>query len=377
MIRKSDVQWWVLEARKHPESATEIIEELARRLIELDEENERLRDEIVRWQQRTPPAAASSSEVQALQRKVETLQSLLDGEQTTEACLVLISERLQSARLPLSQAQQMAHDGQSALDKRALLSLWGLLLAQPQQELLLLTSQERGLKATLADVPLLIPEGDWPTSEGQGLTAGERLTAAAVVGELPRFWTVATRHGYVQRFVRVAFDRQLAQGTPVVRTPLRNDVPVAIVNGDRGDVLLVTRWGKAVRFSQRVIESQGSIALTLDADDEIVAALALPQDTEILIVTASGYAMRRDMAQLAARSRPGGTGKTLINAHDVLAVFPYLAQAWLVYLTYAGRLLFVSTADIPRQERVSRGIKTHDLRPDPAVAVALVPKEVQ
>ena len=34
MIRKSDIQWWVLEAKKHPESAPTIIEELAKRLTE-------------------------------------------------------------------------------------------------------------------------------------------------------------------------------------------------------------------------------------------------------------------------------------------------------------------------------------------------------
>jgi len=30
MIRKGDIQWWVLEAKKHPESAPTIIEELAK-----------------------------------------------------------------------------------------------------------------------------------------------------------------------------------------------------------------------------------------------------------------------------------------------------------------------------------------------------------
>lgn len=44
MIRKGDVQWWVLEAKKHPQSVPTIIEELAKRLAELDAENERLRD---------------------------------------------------------------------------------------------------------------------------------------------------------------------------------------------------------------------------------------------------------------------------------------------------------------------------------------------
>lgn len=371
MIRKSDVQWWVLEAKKHPESAPAIIEELAKRLTELDTENERLRDDIVRLQRRAP-AAASSAEVKALQSRVETLQSLLDGEKSAEVSVVFLSNRLQSARTPLSQAQQMAHQGRPALDKRALLGLRCLLLARPGDELLLLTSQGRGLQVPVSDIPLLADGGDWPPVQDHSLTAGERLTAAVVVAEPPRFWTVATRRGYVQRFVRVAFDRGLAQGDRLVRSSLRNDEPVAAVNGDRGDVLLITRWGKGVRFSHRAIEGQGSVALNLEPDDEVVAALALPTETEILVVTASGYAARRDTARLAARSRPGGAGRALIQAHDVLAAFPYSTQARLLYLTYSGKLVFVSVTDAPLQERTGKGTHLRDMSRDPAVAVTFV-----
>ena len=48
MIRKGDVQWWVLEARKYPEAAPIAIEFLAERLSELDKENEDLRQKSSR-----------------------------------------------------------------------------------------------------------------------------------------------------------------------------------------------------------------------------------------------------------------------------------------------------------------------------------------
>jgi DNA gyrase/topoisomerase IV subunit A len=382
MIRKSDVQWWVLEAKKHPESAPAIIEELAKRLVELDAESERLRDDIIRLQRRAP-AAGPGDDVKVLQRKVETLQGLLDGEGSAEACVVFLSDQLQSARLPLSQVQQMAREGRPALDKRALLGLRCLLLARPHDELLLLTSQGRGLKAQASDVPTLREGGAWPFEaqdspmiEGQGLAAGERLTAAVAVGEPPRFWTVATRRGHVQRLVRAAFDRRLAQGDQLVKSPLHNDVPIAIVSGDRGDLLLLTRWGKGVRFSQRAVEGQGSVALELDPDDEVVDALALPADAEILVVTATGHAARRDTARFPARSRPGGAGRTLIQAHDVLGAFPYSSEARLLYLTYSARMALVSTTDLPLQERAGKGTPLRDLSRDPAVAVLLVTEDL-
>jgi len=373
MIHKRDVQWWVLEAEKHPESARTIIEKLAKRLIELDAENERLRDELIRLRQRAP-TTTSSTEVKALRRKVEMLQGLLHSKEPSGASVVFLSDQLRSARIALSQARKLIRSDRPVLDHRALLQLRCMLLAHPGDELLILSSQGRGFKRILADVLPLTEESTWPSDESQALQPGERLTAAVTVGEPPRFWTIATRRGYVQRFVRVRLDRIVAQGDRLFNSPFRNDEPVAILNGDRGDLLLVTRWGQGVRFPQRAIETQGSVALELDPDDEVVAALALPTDIEILIVTASGYAARRDAALFRARSRLGGVGKSLIRAHNVLAVCPYVSKAQLLYLTYAGKLVSIPTADIPLRDRLGKGTHLRDMSRDPAVAVAFIPQ---
>ena len=154
MIRKSDVQWWVLEAQKHPESAATIVEQLAERLIELDRENERLRDQLIRLQRRAP-ATANRAEVTTLQRRVKELQSRLGSASSTEPALIFLSERLQSARLPLSQVRQMADQGRPVLNQQALLAFKCLLLASPHQELLLLTNQGRGFRLLQLEVPTL------------------------------------------------------------------------------------------------------------------------------------------------------------------------------------------------------------------------------
>ena len=78
MIRKSDVKWWILEARKHPESATKIIQELVNRLAALDEQNEGLRNRIIQLQQRRAPVESGSAQVQNLQRQVDVLKSMME-----------------------------------------------------------------------------------------------------------------------------------------------------------------------------------------------------------------------------------------------------------------------------------------------------------
>ncbi|MCP4540309.1 MAG: hypothetical protein GY832_24480, partial [Chloroflexi bacterium] len=137
-------------------------------------------------------------------------------------------------------------------------------------------------------------------------------------------------------------------------------------------LLVLTRWGKGVRFSQRTIAGQGSIALELEPDDEVVAALPLLSDTHVLVVTAASFAMLRDTAQFKARSKPGSAGKTLIQAFDALAIFPREPDAHLLYLTYSGKLALVPITDIPLHTRSRKGSRVRIFDRDPALAVVPV-----
>ena len=246
MIRRSDVQWWLLEAKKDPESALAIIEALAGRLAELDAENERLRDELIQVQRAAPPPV-DSAEVGALQSKVDTLHAILQGQASTETAVVLVSEGGELARMPISQVRLRLRQDRPALSRSAVLSACALLVARPQDDVLVLTSQGRFRKVSLHTIPYLVDDDSWPVAEGESVAPGERATAAIAVAKPPRFWTVVTRRGYVRQLLRLHIDKQLGQDEVIVNSSLHNDAPVAIVDGDRGDLLLITRWGRSSR----------------------------------------------------------------------------------------------------------------------------------
>jgi DNA gyrase/topoisomerase IV subunit A len=373
MIRKDDVKWWIAEAQKHPQAAPSIVEALSERLIALDEENERLRDEIIRLERRAP-GTIDSEEVSVLRDKIATLQALVNGGVSDEPCVVLLSDGLQAARVRLAQVHRLARQEQVVLNKGAMLGLRCVLLARPHEELLLLTSQGRGLKVPVSDVPLL-GGSDWPAADGPASGENEWLTGAVAVAHQPRFWTVVTRRGFVRQLIRVDFDRRVEKGEPLIESPFRRDVPLAIVDGDEGDLMLVTRWGKEIRFPQRSIESAGSVGLELDDDDEVIAALSLRDDgVHVLVVTADSFAVRRGASQFEPRPRPGGKGQSFIQAFDVLGAFCCEPQDRLLYLTYSGKVVFASVGDIPLYTRSSKGARVYAFDRDPAVAVVLVPE---
>ena len=373
MIRSSDVQWWIQEAKKDPGSAPLIIEELAQRLSELDAENERLRGEVIRLEQGGSQATQESERVASLQRKIKGLQAILNSQTSAEMAVVFLTDRLASARIPLSQVRIRLRANRRALNRMAALDVSMMLTARPQDELLGFTNRGRVVPLHVQSIPWLSDDEDWKPAEETPLQGtGERLTAAATLNKPPRFWTIVTRRGFARQVLHPQLERQKDGNEPLFTSPLAPDQPVAAIDGDRGDLFLITRWGQAVRFPHRAIGTQGTIALEVDPDDEVVGALTLPADSEILVLTAAGYAMRRDSSQIKQQSRPGGSGKRFIQAFDVLTAASITSRGKLLYLTCGGKFVSAPTANIQLLTRLGKGVQVQDLSQDPAVAVTFV-----
>jgi DNA gyrase/topoisomerase IV subunit A len=224
----------------------------------------------------------------------------------------------------------------------------------------------------MAEIPFL-RESVWPDEPQLALETGEQVAAAVVIGEAPRFWTVVTRRGTVRQFLHARLQRILDEQTSLFRPSSRTDEPVNIVSGDRGDLLLITRWGKVVRFPQRAIDTQGVLALELDRDDSVAGALSLPDDSEVIAATASGVLLRRDTGTFSRQTRPGGSGRAFIQAFDVLGVYPAPPRGKLLFLTYAGTFATVAPTEATLQTRLSRGTPLVDLASNPAIAALFVP----
>jgi DNA gyrase/topoisomerase IV subunit A len=259
------------------------------------------------------------------------------------------------------------------MDADALVDLRSLLLARSVDDVLLLTSQGRARLLSVPAIPLVSDNVVWRPDEREDQGTDEWLAAATTTASAPRFWTIVTRRGYCCQYIRIALEQAVAREDQILNSPLDRDAASVVVSGDTDDLLVVSRWGAGLRFPQRAIASSGSLAMELEPDDEIAAALPIESELEILIVTASGYAVRRDSSSLKMMTRPGGTGKPLIRAFDVLGLFPYVRDAQLLFLTQSGRLVRAPVTDLPLTARYGKGQVVCDLSRDPAVGVVCIP----
>ncbi|HEX2239788.1 MAG TPA: DNA gyrase subunit A [Actinomycetota bacterium] len=130
--------------------------------------------------------------------------------------------------------------------------------------------------------------------------------------ETYRYLLIATKRGMVKKTLFREYDSSRREG--IIALNLRDGDEVVRVRPTSGknDVLLITRKGKAIRFSEEKVRPMGRtatgvIGIRLDADDEVVSCDVVEEEAELLIVTEYGYGKRTKLGQFPRKGR-GGKG---------------------------------------------------------------------
>ncbi len=222
---------------------------------------------------------------------------------------------------------------------------------------------------------------------GLALEADETVAAVMALDafDTDRFLLFATRRGVVKRTRLDAFD---SPRSVLIAISLADDdelIAVGVTDGTR-DVVLVSASGNAIRFPESDVRPMGRTAAgvrgqRINGDDRVLAMSAVPPADEddgeyLLVVTEGGYGKRTPLTSYTAQGRGGRGVRTvqLTPRRGGLAgalVVPYEAEVLLV--TDTGTLIRMDLADVRPMGRSTQGVSL--MRPgDDAsvVAVALV-----
>ena len=191
----------------------------------------------------------------------------------------------------------------------------------------------------LHHLPVLdVPEGA-RASRGQsisGLTQADRVDP--IVTMLPvddlnseRFVVFLTRNGLMKRTKLSEFANPRAGG--VIAAGLKEGdriMDVLLSDGD-GEVMLVTRGGRAIRFPESVLSvlgrtAQGVKGIDLKGEDAVVGMLLIRREAWVLTVTEDGKGKRMEVGDFPLQKRgglgtlagPSGDETALVSALEVL-----------------------------------------------------------
>ena len=210
------------------------------------------------------------------------------------------------------------------------------------------------------------------------LEDGEEVTAIVTTDAFgpEEYLTMATRNGYVKRTQADAFEEVRSNG--LIATSLEADdelVDVIVTDGDR-DLVIATEQGMSIRFDESEIRPMGRTArgvngIKLGADDAVVGMVATAEDRDLLTVTKHGYGKRTPLTDYTKQSR---YGKGLIDIKTderngvVRAVKSVSADDELIVMSEVGQIMRTRVQEISKVSRNTKGVVIMDIPPEDAVA---------
>ena len=202
------------------------------------------------------------------------------------------------------------------------------------------------------------------------LTEGSRadpFTALLQVDSLTADGQVVfvTGRGTVKRTRLSEFSNPRAAGLAASRVRPGDRIVAVMLSEGGADVMLATRQGRAIRFTEGQVPVMGRAAfgvrgIRLRGDDLVVSALLIRREGTVLAVSDQGWGRRTDVNDYPLRKRgglgvlmtpPGGGAGRLIGAIEVLD------QDAVMLVTAAGRITQVVAGDVPVTRKTTRGTR--------------------
>ena len=195
------------------------------------------------------------------------------------------------------------------------------------------------------------------------------------------YLVLATRRGVVKKTKFTDYNTPL-KSEGIIAINLREDdelVEAFLSSGD-SDLLLVSRRGQAIRFHEKEARAMGRATggvrgMSLRSGDEVIAAGVAQDDADLLVVTEQGYGKRTQIRDYPRKGRGGLGVKTvqLTEAKGQLAGARLVREGYQVMLiSTGGTVIRMPVEGIRRAGRATQGVIVMRLRGDERVS-ALAP----
>ena len=201
-----------------------------------------------------------------------------------------------------------------------------------------------------------------------GCEPGEKVEAFVSVKEFDdkRFIVMATQKGLVKKSKLSAYGRPRRGGIYAIDI-VEGDklIDAKITEGDN-DILLGTREGKSIRFSERDIrptgrKTRGVMGIRLASEqDRVVGMVVVRREGTILVATENGFGKRTDVLQYRVQKRAGKgimTMRTTDRVGKMVSIMEVVDTDDMMVITDRGVLIRQGVAKIRTIGRVTQGVK--------------------
>ena len=239
-----------------------------------------------------------------------------------------------------------------------------------------------------------LPEGA-RTAKGRALVNvlplrdGEKVTAVIPTRDFSenKYLVFATAKGLVKKTEFLAYNTPI-RADGIIAIKIRDDdelVQVRLTSGD-DDILLVSKSGHAVRFSEEAARPMGrdtsgvkgmNVSAKVDGEPNRVLAMDIARDdAELFVVTDNGYGKRTSVSEYPIKGRGGKgvlTAKLTAKKGGLAGALIVREHQDLLFISQNGMVQRTQAGGISQMGRATQGVKVMNMKEDDRVsAVALV-----
>src|SRR5262245_31698833 len=257
-----------------------------------------------------------------------------------------------------------------------------LFIASTHSYILIFSDRGRVYWLKVHEIPDVGPQG-----KGKAIVnlvsfqPGEKMAASCAVRGFDSGGHVllATRNGIIKKTELSAFSNPRPSGIIALSVEEGDLLIDAVVTSGEDEILLGTRGGMCIRFSEEDVRPMGRSAygvkgIELEEKDEVVALEVVAEGGTLLTVTENGYGKRTALDEYRLQTRGG---KGIINIKPtgrngpVVGVKFLRADEHVMLITEKGMIIRLNTADISTIGRNTQGVRLIQLEEgDHLVSVA-------
>lgn len=197
-----------------------------------------------------------------------------------------------------------------------------------------------------------------------------------------RYVIMATDRGAVKRTPLSAFRNVRSRGILAILLDEGEELISVSLTDGKGDLMVFSSGGKALRFPQGSVRSRGRVAhgvrgMRLREGERMIACFAVEnEEKSLLIATENGYGKRVLVSDFRPHAR-GTMGQNIIRASErngaAAAAGLFSEDEDVIMLCNGGRVIRTRVSEIPVYSRIAQGVRLFRLDDEVLISMRAVP----
>ncbi len=199
------------------------------------------------------------------------------------------------------------------------------------------------------------------------IESGEKVTSIISIPEFTEdeFLTMITKYGVIKKTLLSEYVYHRKGGKIALTLDEGDELVFVKKTAGDNDIIIATREGNAVRFSEQNVRAMGRTArgvrgITLQGDDYVTGVAVVTEGEKLITVTEKGFGKRTEFDDFRIMKNRGGKGVCVHNISDKTGLLAGIASVGedddVMMITDQGQIVRVHVSGIPVYSRSASGV---------------------